>query len=257
MPTTDRSQNPFSAQRSQVFLRWLDDWLQTRDVLPLSILIERAGGAGHVALVLVDVIDGFCTDGPLASERVGNIVEPIARLVSAADYVGVGRLACLRDAHHPQAVEFDYYPPHSVHGSAESELVAPLARLREQRQHLVWSDFPKNSIAAWAAGEGGDQPTFRQWVAACRQGGVSTFVVAGDCTDLCTYHAAMGIRLLANERNEIGIRVVVPLDCVQTYDLPVAVAKRLDALPHDGDLMHAVFAYQMALNGVEVVASLT
>jgi len=31
----------------------------------------------------------------------------------------------------------------------------------------------------------------------------------------------------------------------------------LGAMPHDGDLLHGVFLYHMAPNGVEVVARLT
>jgi hypothetical protein len=40
---------------------------------------------------------------------------------------------------------------------------------------------------------------------------------------------------------------------VQTYDLPVDAAKSLGIPPHPGDLLHAVFLYHLALNGVEVV----
>jgi hypothetical protein len=49
----------------------------------------------------------------------------------------------------------------------------------------------------------------------------------------------------------------VPAECAQTYDLPVSVAGTIGALPHDGDLLHAVFLYHMALNGAKVVSSLT
>jgi hypothetical protein len=51
------------------------------------------------------------------------------------------------------------------------------------------------------------------------------------------------------------VRVVVPADCVDTYDLPVAVAQSLGALPHAADLLHLIFLYHMALNGIEVVAT--
>jgi hypothetical protein len=38
--------------------------------------------------------------------------------------------------------------------------------------------------------------------------------------------------------------------------MPVETAQEIGAMPHDGDLLHRIFLYQMALNGVEVVASL-
>jgi hypothetical protein len=49
----------------------------------------------------------------------------------------------------------------------------------------------------------------------------------------------------------------VPANCVQTFDMPVETAEAIGAMPHDGDLLHRIFLYQMALNGVEVVSSLT
>jgi hypothetical protein len=48
-------------------------------------------------------------------------------------------------------------------------------------------------------------------------------------------------------------RVIVPSDCVDTYDLPVEAAASAGTFPHDGDLLNLVFLYHMALNGIEVV----
>ena len=59
-----------------------------------------------------------------------------------------------------------------------------------------------------------------------------------------------------NAAGDAGFEVVVPADCVDTYDLPVDAAARLGVMPHEGDLMHRLFLYHMALNGVQVVRSL-
>jgi len=85
---------------------------------------------------------------------------------------------------------------------------------------------------------------------------VTTFIIVGDCTDLCVYQAAMYLRLRANVLGQKDVRVVIPADCVQTYDLPVETAEEIGAMPHDGDLLHRLFLYHMALNGIEVVARL-
>jgi hypothetical protein len=61
------------------------------------------------------------------------------------------------------------------------------------------------------------------------------------------------MKLAANQANR-PLRVVVPVDTVDTYDLPVATAAQLGTMPHDGDLLHEVFLYHLALNGVEVVS---
>lgn len=66
----------------------------------------------------------------------------------------------------------------------------------------------------------------------------------------------MHLRLRANARQLRGARVIVPANCVQTYDTPLAVARKLGIAPHDGDLLHAVFLHNMAGNGVEVVGAL-
>lgn len=80
-------------------------------------------------------------------------------------------------------------------------------------------------------------------------------VVVCDCTDLCVYQAVMFLHL-RNIAGRLGYQVVVPADCVATYDVPVAVAREVGAFAHDGDLLHRVFLHQMALNGVRMVAGL-
>jgi hypothetical protein len=62
----------------------------------------------------------------------------------------------------------------------------------------------------------------------------------------------MYLKLRGNEVDR-RVNVIVPVECVQTYDLPVETARQISALPHDGDLLHSVFLYHMALNGAQVV----
>jgi len=78
-------------------------------------------------------------------------------------------------------------------------------------------------------------------------------IVAGDCTDICVYQLAIHLKARANAQRA-DTAVVVPAACVQTYDLPVAAALGVGAVPHDGDLLHRVFLHHMALNGVLVVS---
>jgi hypothetical protein len=62
----------------------------------------------------------------------------------------------------------------------------------------------------------------------------------------------MHLKLTADAR-DLDWEVVVPADCVQTYHLSAADAQRLGALPHEGDLLHLIFLYHMALNGIRIV----
>jgi nicotinamidase-related amidase len=230
------------SSESRTFLEWLKRWEAD---LPPAELEEVASEPDRVALVAVDLTKGFCCEGPLASPRVAEIVPAAVRLFQRAHELGVRHFLLPQDAHDPDAVEFSAYPPHAMADTGESETV-------DELQDLPFSDLftiiPKNSISCDLGTELGP------WLEAHPT--VSRFIVVGDCTDICVYQAAMYLRLRANVLGRRDVRVIVPADCVQTYDMPVETAEGLQALPHDGDLLHRVFLYSMALNGVEVVAHL-
>jgi nicotinamidase-related amidase len=236
------------AGRSAAFLNYLDDFIASLESAALPDLLATAGGPPATAVVAVDVVQGFCVAGPLAGPRVAAIVEPIERLFREAHAAGVRRFAVLRDSHDPAAPEFAQFGPHCIVGTAQSALVD---ELRELPFAGSFFDVPKNAISVWAAGT-----RFSEWVGECERSGVSTFVVVGDCTDLCVYQTAMQLKLRANAENR-ELTVVVPMDCVDTYDLQVESAQQAGIMPHDGDLLHAVFLYHLRLNGIRVVKSLT
>jgi nicotinamidase-related amidase len=199
-----------------------------------------------VALIAVDLTKGFCCEGPLASPRVAAIVPAAVRLFRRVHDRGVRRFLLLQDTHDADAIEFSAYPPHAVAGTAESETIDELKELPFADLFVV---MPKNSVSCDIGTDLGP------WLEA--HPAVTTFIVVGDCTDICVYLAAMYLRLRANVLGLRDVGVIVPADCVQTYDLPVATAEELGALPHDGDLLHRVFLYHMALNGIQVVAHIT
>ena len=224
------------------FLAYLEEWYNRLEALPLSELV--ADRPERVAVLSVDVINGFCSSGPLASERVGQIARPIAELFARAHALGVRSFALTQDTHDPQTPEFQAYPPHCVRGTAESEAVDELKALpffgdlAVVRKNSISSSIGTD-LAAWLK----ERPA------------VDRFVVVGDCSDLCTYQLAMHLRLEANAAN-VERRVVVPADLVETFDTPVAVARDLGIKAHDGDLHHVLFLHHMAMNGVEVVKKL-
>ncbi len=229
---------------SREFLRWLRQYVADLPTASLSQVIADAGGANQVWVVGVDLIKGFCVSGPLAADRVGAIVEPCAALVQSAWAAGVRRVFMARDAHGPDAEEFQSWPAHCVAGTEETELVDEVAALPMAREFQI---VDKNSLSAL-------QDTDLQ--RAVESDGLPRAVICiGDCTDLCTYNLAMGFRMIANARNQ-PLEVIVPADCVETYHLGVATAAEIGALPHDGDLLHHVFLYHLALNGCRVVATI-
>ena len=235
-------------ERSAAFLAYLDEMTRALPAVALEDVVREAGGARHVAIIAVDVVNGFCVDGPLASQRVGAIVAPIRGLLEAAHARGITSVAVLRDSHTGDAPEFAQFGPHCLEGTAESQLVRKLAELPFAAS---FTDVPKNATSAWNGAE-----RLRDWVARREAEGVTTFIVVGDCTDLCVYQTAMPLKLGANARNR-QMEVIVPADCVDTYDLPVATAHSIGARAHDAELLHAVFLYHLALNGIRVVRSVT
>jgi hypothetical protein len=85
---------------------------------------------------------------------------------------------------------------------------------------------------------------------------VTNFIVVGDCTDICTYQLAMHLRLRANALQRREDRVILPVNAVDTYDMPVSFAEQIGATPHDAELLHLIFLYHMMLNGIEIVAQI-
>lgn len=229
-------------ERSRPFLSWVVNWQASLRPVSLRELVAEHG-PDAVGIVSVDVIKGFCSVGPLASPRVDNIVQPIVKLFEEAWALGVRSIALTQDAHPEDAVEFASYAPHCIRGTVEAETVDAFRALPFFGSIPV---FEKNSInSAFATG-------FQAWLDARPH--VRTWIAVGDCTDLCTYQLAMHLRLSANQYQRAGVRVIVPVNAVDTYDLPVETAQQIGAVPHDGDLLHTLFLYSMMLNGIEVVS---
>lgn len=229
-------------ENSSEYLDYLDHWVAH---LAAMLLTDVVRDPKTTAVFCVDVINGFCTVGPLSSPRVQGIVQPITSLFRTAYALGVRHFILPQDTHDPKAVEFDHYPPHCVRGDAQSQTVPELLDLSFSSDFTV---IAKNSISS------SENTTTDAWLDAHPD--VSTFIVVGDCSDLCTYQLAMHLRLRANSKQMQGVRVIVPANCAQTYDTPMAAAREYGIPPHDGDLLHAVFLHNMSINGIEVVGSL-
>ncbi|MBC8162017.1 MAG: cysteine hydrolase [Roseiflexaceae bacterium] len=229
-------------ERSRPFLSYLDDWYA--GLKPIALQNVLGGEPDRVALISVDVINGFCKSGPLASARVGRIAAPIAALFERAYAAGARNFALTQDTHPPDSPEFEMYPPHCVVGTEESQAVNELKALPFFSEMVV---FPKRSLNSHI-GTG-----LGAWVAERPQ--LDRFVVVGDCSDLCTYQSAMQLRLEANVAG-LRRRVIVPANLVDTFDTPVSTARELGIFAHDGDLHHMLFLHHMASNGVEVVSEL-
>lgn len=199
----------------------------------------------QVAISSVDMTNAFCRVGNLSSDRVAAIIDPITDLMRLAWEHGVRHFLLAQDCHSPQAEEFGSYAPHAVCGTTEAEAVDEIKALPFYDAMTI---FEKNSI------DPSQNTGLDAWIENHPQ--VNTYVVVGDCTDLCVYQTVMHLRTFANAR-DLDWRVVAPANCIETYDLPLDKAEKLGVMPHAGDFLHHVFLYHMLLNGVEVVEKIT
>jgi nicotinamidase-related amidase len=229
------------SETSKPFLAYVESWLQQ---IPTIQAKEIFAQPDTCVITAVDIINGFIRFGALASPRVEPIIKPVTRLMQTAWDSGVTKILHMTDRHEPDALEFKSYPPHCLRDTAESEPVDELKTLPFANHIQI---IPKNTVAS------GLQTEFEDWVIVHPE--VETFVVVGDVTDICVYQLAMYLQLDANARH-LTRRVIIPENCVQTFDRPASAAQKEGGFAHDGDLLHAVFLYHMASNGIEVVKAI-
>lgn len=212
---------------------FITDWFDSIETDPLTDVL---GDPETTAIFSTDMINAFLRFGPLASERVRAIAEPVVSLFTRSWDLGVREFVLLQDTHDPNTPEFASYPPHALVGTKESETIPELAALPFAERFTV---IEKNSLNP-AIGT-----IFDSWLAEHEH--ITNAIVVGNCTDLCVYQLAMHLRIRADAFNLSDFNVIVPEDCVATFDNPT----------HPGDYFHQHFLYHMASNGIRIVRALT
>jgi nicotinamidase/pyrazinamidase len=148
--------------------------------------------------IVVDVLNGFCKFGNLASPSCDAAIPEIQRVVEARQRAG-DALIFLADTHDPNDREFEIFPVHCVRGTAEAEVVPELqpfvagATLVRKRRY---SGFFETDLEARLAAARPERVT-----------------LVGVCTDICVLHTA------ADLRNR-DYRTIVPARAVATFDAP-------------------------------------
>ena len=222
------------------FMTYLQAWYDSLETFSLKNEVDNPSRLGVFA---ADMIVGFCSEGPLASPRITDIVPVVVDIFKRTHEFGAKRFVLCQDSHSDDAEEFLSFPRHCIRGSKESLTIPQLTQLPFSNEFVV---IEKNSLHPSLGNE------FEDWMD--QNSELRDLVVVGDCTDLCTYSVAMYLRLRSNALN-LRQRVILPVDAVQTYDLPIESARSVGALAHPGDFFHLTFLYHMALNGIHVVKS--
>lgn len=220
---------------------FVNRWLET---VPAARLEDLAPNPAAAAVFGADIINGFLREGALASARVDRIAGPVLDLVQRAWNYGIRDFVFLQDTHSVDNPEFAAYPPHAIAGTSESEMIPELAALPFAARFTI---IPKNSLHP-AIDTG-----FDAWWDAHPK--LRTAIVIGDCTDLCLTALALHLRLRANARGIQGFQVVIPADCVETFDIPDDPNLPPGAA-HPAGFFHAVWLYHLASNGIRIVRTL-
>lgn len=228
--------------QNEKYLDFLDDFYMNLEKLPINSILDNPV---KTSIISMDVTNAFCRTGNLASERVAEIIDPIVDLFKMAWNKGLHKIILLQDCHTSHAKEFDAFGEHAVCGTVESEPVDEIKSLTFYDEMKV---IEKNSINP------SQNTEFERWLHEHPE--ITTFIIVGDCTDLCVYQVAMHLRTAANAL-DIERRVIIPEVCVNTYDVSIETAEDSLAEPHPADLMHKLFLHHMKLNGVEIYKKFT
>ncbi len=203
----------------------LHNWKNTLETLPA--LSASALRDGKTALVIVDMINGFLTEGVLASSRSASVLPAVEKLLRFAKENEISA-AAFADCHEADSIEFQAFPPHCLAGTSESEIAPSLCGIGG------FTRIEKNSTNGFLT-EG-----FQEFLAAHPE--CERFVVCGVCTDICVMQFALSLKCFGNQTNR-AFEVIIPANAVETYDAP----------NHNADLMQTMALQFLAQAGITLV----
>ncbi|CAN8283912.1 unnamed protein product [Cochlearia groenlandica] len=220
-----------------------------------TLVLNRDSSVG---LVIVDVVNGFCTVGsgnmaPMKhNEQISKMVDESSRLAREFCDRKWPVLAFI-DSHHIDIPE-NPYPPHCITGTEESELVSSLKWLESEDCVTLRRKGCVNGFVGSMEKDGSN--VFVDWI---KRKEIKVIVVVGICTDICVFDF---VATALSARNHGALApledVVVYSNGCASYDLPLHVAKDIKgALPHPQDVMHHVGLYMAKGRGAKVVSEIS
>lgn len=181
------------------------------------------------AVFVVDMINGFVKEGALADARIKGIIPAIEDMLKTLDEC---RIVFVNDAHSDESEEFKSYPAHCTKDSEEGKIVSEF-----NKYTIDATIIEKNSTNGFVS------DGFKKWLKAF-DSVVDTYIIVGDCTDICIKQFAMTLKAHFNEQNK-SRRIIVPAKAVETF--------HLDATNHHAGLMNLISLYEMEQGGIEIV----
>ncbi|XP_057787963.1 nicotinamidase 1-like [Salvia miltiorrhiza] len=229
-----------------------------RDEIPVeeeSVLISDECKAG---LVLVDIINGFCTVGAgnlaprEANTQISEMIEESANVAKVFCEKKWPVLAFL-DSHHPAKLEHPY-PSHCISGTHESNLVPRLRWIEEEPNVTIKRKDCYDGFVGSIQEDGSN--TFVDWV---KKNKIQLLVVVGICTDICVLDFVCSTISAKNHGLLHPLNdVVVYSKACATFDFPASQAANSKHLqPHPQELMHHIGLYMAKGRGAKIATQLT
>lgn len=231
--------------------------LQTIDLLRNEIPLEQEtvnfSEDAVTGLVLVDIINGFCTVGA------GNLAprEPNRQISGMInESAALARLFCEKklpimaflDSHQPNKPE-DPYPPHCIAGTDESNLVPALRWLENEPNVTIRRKDCFDGFLGSMEADGSN--VFVDWV---KQNQIKNLLVVGVCTDICVLDFVCSTLSARNRGFLVPLEdVVVYSRACATFDIPLEVARNTkEGLAHPQEFMHHVGLYMAKERGAKI-----
>lgn len=181
----------------------------------------------NTILIIVDMINGFVNTGIFSNPRNRIINHKISIFSQKCDDFGIKKLA-FADAHDFNSTEFLSYPQHCIKGSYESEITDEIKSVGN------YTLINKNSTNGFL------EPEFKIWLEQHKN--VDTFILVGNCTDICVLQMALSLKAEFNRLNK-NSNIIIPMNMVETYDNE----------EHSAELMNLIMLYNLSINGIKIV----
>ena len=180
-------------------------------------------------IFVVDMVNGFVKEGALHDEKIHAITPNIQALLEEE----LCRNVFVADSHPPKTREFLSYPSHCVIGTSESEVL-------DELKPYIHECIPKNSTNTFTC------PAFQSFLNE-RIDQYDDIVITGCCTDICILQFALCLNAWLNEHNCESKRVIVPIDCIDTFHIEGV---------HDCESINEFSIRNMEQNGIVIVSRL-
>ena len=157
-------------------------------------------------LIVVDMVNGFVTEGVLHDEKIKDIIPRQIELIKEAKTKGK-LIVFIKDTHTEESVEFERFgnTSHCLENTIESELVDELKEFENKEDTI---SIRKNSTSFM------ESPEFRKLIESQLE--LTEFDVVGCCTDICVVNGSIGLANYLDQHNRKHI-INVHEDAIATY----------------------------------------